>query len=114
MPAGLARPGSSPAASLTVDWQRRVLVSVIIWVPAPEYWESVAEVQPDGGMNDIPTDHTQSNANLGVPVATQHPVHGSDCGSRTAHTRGNHNFEPSVAVLVHSVAELVAIDYYRQ
>jgi len=65
-------------------------------------------------MNDIPTGHTQNNANLEVPVATQHPVHESDCGSRTAHTRGNHNSEPSVAVLVHSAAELMAVDYYRQ
>jgi len=114
MPAGLARPGSSPVASLTVDWQRRVLISVIGWVPAPEYWESVAEVQPGGGMSDIPTGHTQSNANPEVPVAIKHPVHGSDCGSRTAHTRGNHNSEPSVAVLANSAAELVAVDYHRQ
>ena len=68
VPAGLARPGSSPAASLTVHWQRRVLVSVVGWVPAPEYWESVAELHPGGGMSGIPTDHTRSNANPGVPV----------------------------------------------
>jgi len=94
MPAGLVRPGSSPAASLTVDWQQRVLVSVVGWVPAPEYWVPVAELQPGGGMSGIPTDHTQSNANPGVPVATSGPC-----------------FETSVAVLAHSAAELVAVDY---
>jgi len=91
-----------------------VLVSVVGWVLAPEYWESVAEVQPRGGMSDIPTGRTQNNANPEVPVATQHPVHGSDCGSQTAHTRGNQNFEPSVAVLVNSATELMAVDYHRQ
>jgi len=113
MPAGLARPGSSPGASLTVDWQRRVLVSVIGCVPAPEYWIPVAEVQPGGGMNDIPTGHTQSNANLGVPVATQHPVHESNCDSLAVHTRDNHNSIPSVAVLANSAAELVVVYYHH-
>jgi len=114
MPAGLVRPGSSPAASLTADWQRRELVSVFGWVPAPEYWEPVAELQPSGGMSGIPTDHTQSKANPGVPVATQHPVHEADCDSRTVHIRSNQCSATSVAVLVHSAAELVAIDYHRQ
>jgi len=114
MPAGLVRPGSSPAATLTVDWQRRVLVSVVGWVPAREYWESVAQLQPGGGMSGIPTDHTRSNANPGVPVATQHPVHEADCDSQTVHRHSNQYSETSVAVLVHSAAELVAIDYHRQ
>jgi len=114
MPAELVRPGSSPAASLTVDWQRRVLISVIGWVPAPEYWEPVAELQSGDGMSGIPTDHTQSNANPGVPVATQHLVHEADCDSRTAHIRSNQHSETSVALLVHSAVERVAIDYYRQ
>ena len=65
IPAGLVRPGSSPAASLTVDWQQRVLVSVVGWVLAPEYWESVAEVQPGGGMSDIPTGRTQKQRKPG-------------------------------------------------
>jgi len=98
---------------LTADWQRRVLVSVIGWVPAPEYWESVAEVQPGGGMSDIPTGHTQSNANLGVPVATQHSVHETHCGSLAVHTRDNHNSVPSVVMLANSAAELVAVYYHH-
>jgi len=113
MPAGLVRPGSSPAASFTVDWQRRVLVSVVSWAPAPECWVWVAELQLGGGMSDIPTIHTQSNANLGVPVATQHPVHEADCDSRTVHISSNQCFETSVAVLVHSAAELVAVYYHH-
>jgi len=112
MPAGLVRPGSSPAASLTVDWQRRVLVSVVGWVPAPEYWVSVAEVQPGGGMSDIPTGHTQSIANLGVPVATQHLVHESNCDSLAVHTHDNPYSETSVVVLTHSAAELMAVHYH--
>jgi len=99
---------------LTVDWQRRVLVSVIGWVPAPEYRESMAELQLDDGMSGIPTGHTQSNAIPEVPVATQHPVHESDYGSRTAHTRSNQNSDSSVPLLVHSAAELVAVYYHRQ
>ena len=114
MPAGLVRPGSSPAASLTADWQRRVLVSAAGWVPAPGYWVPVAELQPGGGMSDIPTDHTQSNANPVVPVATQHPVHEADYDSRTVHICSNQCSAASVAVLAHSAAELVAVDYHRQ
>jgi len=118
MPAGLVRPGSSPAASLTVDWQRRVLVSVVSWVPAPVYWVSVAELQPGGGMNgipiDIPIDHTHSIANPEVLVPTQHLVHGADCDSRTLHRHSNQCFATRVAVLVHSAAELLAIDFRRQ
>jgi len=114
MPAGLVRHGSSPAASLTADWQRRVLVSVVGWVPAPEYWESVAKLQPGGGMSGIPTDHTQSITNPEVPVTTQHLVHEADCDSRTVHRHSNQCFATSVAVLVHSAAELVAVDYHRQ
>jgi len=64
-------------------------------------------------MNDIPIGHTQSNANLGVPVATQHPVHETNCDSSAVHTRGNHNSEPSVAVLANSAAELVAVYYHH-
>ena len=60
-------------------------------------------------MNGIPTGHTQSNANLGVPVATQHPVHEADYDSRTAHIRNNRNSVTSVVVLVHSAAELAAV-----
>ena len=63
-------------------------------------------------MSGIPTDHTKSNANPGVPVATQHPVHEADCDSRTAHIRRNQCSETSVAVLAHSEAELAAVHYY--
>jgi len=114
MPAGLVRPGSSPAASLTVDWQRRVPVSVVGWVPAPVYWKPVAEPQPGDGMNGIPIDHIQNNATLRVLVATLHSVHVADYDSRTVHIRNNQYFVTSVAVLVHSAAELVAIDFRRQ
>jgi len=65
-------------------------------------------------MSGIPTDHTQRNTNPGVPVATQHPVHEADCDSRTAHIRSNQCSETSVAVLAHSAAELVVVDYRRQ
>jgi len=99
---------------LTADWQRRVVVSAVGGVPAPEYWGPVAELQPGGGMSGIPTDRTQSNANPGVPVATQHPVHEAECDSRTGHIRSNQYSETSVAVLVHSAAELVAVDYHCQ
>jgi len=98
---------------LTADWQRLVLVSVIGWVPAPEYWASVAELQPGGGMSDIPTGHTQSIANLGVPVATQHLVHESNCDSPAVHTRGNQHSESSVAVLANFAAELAAVHYHH-
>jgi len=114
MPAGLVRPGTSPAASLTVDWQRRVPVSVVGWVPAPVYWGPVAELQPGDGMNGIPIYHTQNNANPGVPVPTQHLVHEADCDSRTLHRHSNQCFATSVAMLVHSAAELLAIDFRRQ
>jgi len=113
MPAGLVRPGSSQAASLTVDWQRRVLVSVVGWVPAPGYWVSVAELQPGGGTNGIPIDHTHSNANPGVLVPSQHLVHEADYDSRSLHRHNNQCFVTSVAVLVHSAAELLAIDFRR-
>ena len=114
MPAGLVRPGSSPAASLTVDWQRQVLISVVGWVLAPEYWGPVVEPQPGGEMNGIPIDHTHNIANPEVPVPTQHPVHEVDCDSRTLHRHNNPCFATRVAVLVHSAAELVAVDYHRQ
>jgi len=105
MPAGLVRPGSSHAASLTVDWQRRVLVSVVCWVPAPEYWVPVAELQPGDGMSGI--------ANLGVPVATQHLVHENGCDNLAVHTHNNQCSETSVVVLAHSAAELVAVRYHH-
>jgi len=114
MPAGLVRPGSSPAASLTVDWQRRVPVSVMGWVPAPVYWGPVAELQPDVGMNGIPIYHTHSIANPEVIVPTQHLVHEADCDSRALHRHSNQCFATSVAVLVHSAAELLGIDFRRQ
>ena len=113
MPAGLVRPGSSPAASLTADWQRWVLVSVVGWVPASGYWVPVAELQPGGGMNGIPTGHTQTNANMGVPVATQHLGHESNCDSLAVHTRSNQCFDSSVAVLANSAAELAAVYYHH-
>jgi len=112
MPAGLVRPGSSPAASLTVDWQRRVQVSVVGWVPAPVYWGPVAKLQPDDRMNGIPIDHTHSIANLEVPVLTQHLVHEADCDSRTLHRHSNQCFVTSVAVLVNSAAGLTAVHYH--
>jgi len=65
-------------------------------------------------MSGIPTDHTQSIANPGVSVTTQHPVHKADYDSRTVHIRNNQCSAASVAVLVHSAAELVAVDCYRQ
>jgi len=114
MPAGLVRPGSSPAASLTVDWQRRVLVSAVGWVPAPEYWVSVTELQPDDGMSGIPTGHTQSIANLGVLVATQHLVHENGYDNLAVHTHNNQCCETSVAVLTRSAAELGAVHYHHR
>jgi len=114
MPVGLVRPGSSPAASLTVDWQRRVLVSVMGWVPAPVYWVSVAELQPDGGMNGIPIDHTHSIASPEVLVPLQHLAHEVDYDSRFLHRHNNQCSVARVAVLVHSAAELLGIDFRRQ
>jgi len=102
MPAGLARPGSSPAASLTVDWQRQVPVSVVGCVPAPGHWVSVAELQPGGGMSGIPIGHTQNIANPGVLVATQHLDHANGCDNLAVHT--HNNLQGSVwsqATLVH-------------
>jgi len=89
MPAVLARHGSSPSASLTVDWQRQLPVSVVGCVPAPGHWASVAELQPGGGMNGIPTGHTQSIANLEVPVATQHLVYANNWHNLAVHTHNN-------------------------
>jgi len=97
---------------LTVDWQRRVLVSVLGWVPAPEYWVLVAELQPGDGMSGIPTGHTQSMANPGVPVATQHAVHENNCDSLAVHTLDNQCSETNVVVLTHSAAELAAVHYH--
>ena len=114
MPAGLVHPGSSPAAKLTVDWQQRVLVFVVGWVPVPGYEDPVAILRPDDGLNDIPICHTHNIANPEVPVPTQHPVHEVDCDSRTLHRHNNPCFATRVAVLVHSAAELVAVDYHRQ
>ena len=113
MPAGLVRPGSSPAASLTVDWQRRVLVSVMGWVPAPVYWGPVAELQLSGKMSGIPIGHIQSIATLGVLAVTQHRVHENSYGNLAAHTHNNHHSGTSVAVLAHSAAELGANDFRR-
>ena len=101
------------AASLTVDWQRRVLVSVMGWVPAPVYWGPVAELQPSGRMSGIPIGHTQSIANSGVLAVTQHRVHENHCGNLAAHTHGNRCSDTSVAVLAHSAAELVENDFHR-
>ena len=64
-------------------------------------------------MSGIPTGHTQSNANLGVPVATQHLGHESNCDSLAVHTRSNQCSDSSVAVLVSSAAEL-AVVYFHQ
>jgi len=94
---------------LTVDWQRRVLVSVVGWVPVPEYWVPAAELQPDDGMSGIPTGHTQSIASLGVIVATQHLVHENGCDNLAVHTHDNQCSETSVVVLAHSAAELRAV-----
>ena len=113
MPAGLVRPGSSPAASLTVDWQLRVLISVVGWVPAPAYWGPVAELQPSDGMSDIPIGHTQSIANPGVLAVIQRRVYENHCGNLTIHTHDNQCSESSVAVLAHSAAELVENDFHR-
>jgi len=89
MPAGLARPGPSPAVSLTVDWQRQVPVSVEGCVPAPGHWVSVAELQPGGGMSGIPIGHTRSIANPGVLVATQHLDYANGCDNQGVHTHNN-------------------------
>ena len=113
MPAGLVRPGSSPAASLTVDWQRRVLVSVMGWVPAPVYGVSVAEPQPGVGMNGIPIDHTHNNANPEVLVPSQHLAHEVGYDSRSPHRHSIQYLVTRVAVLAHSAAELGANDFRR-
>ena len=49
----------------------------------------MAELQPGGGMSDIATGHTQSIANPGVLVATQHLVHENNCDSLAVHTHSN-------------------------
>ena len=72
----------------------------------------MAELQPGGGMSDIPSSHTQSIATLGVLVATQHLVHGDGCGNLAVHTHNNQCSETSVAVLAHSAAELAAVHYH--
>jgi len=82
------------------------------YVPAPGHWVSVAELQPGGGMSGIPIGHTQSVANLGVLVATQHLVHENGCGNLAVHTHNNQCSETSVAVLLHSAAELAAVHYH--
>ena len=64
-------------------------------------------------MSDIPIGHTQSNANLGVLVAKQNPVHENGCGNLAVHTHNNQCSETGVAVLVHSAVELVAVYYHR-
>ena len=114
VPAGLVRPGSSPAASLTVDWQRRVLVSAVGWVPVPGREDPAANLQPDVGLNDTPNDHTHNIANPVVLVPIQHRVDETDYGSRTLHKQNNQWLATRVAVRVHSAAELVAADYHRQ
>ena len=65
-------------------------------------------------MSGIPIGHTQSIANLGVLVVTQRRVHENRCGNLAVHTHNNQYSETSVAVLAHSAAELVAIDFRRQ
>ena len=114
MPAGLVRPGSSPASRLTVDWQKRVLVSVVGWVPVPGYEDPAANLQPDDGLNDIPIDHTHNIANPGVLVPIQHRVDEIDYDSLTLHKQNNQNWVTRLAVRVHSAAELVVSDYRRQ
>ena len=113
MPAGLVRPGSSPAASLTVDWQQRVLVSVVGWVPVPGCEDPVAILQPDDGLNDIPNDHTHSIAYQGVLVPTQHLVHEAGYDNQPLH-RQNNQLAICVAVQVHSAAALLGNDFRRQ
>ena len=113
MPAGLVRPGSSPAASLTVDWQRRVLVSVVGWVPVPGYEDPVAIRQPDDGLNGIPNDHIHNIVYQGVLAPTQHLVHEADYDSQFPH-RQNNQLATRVAVRVPSAAVLLGIDFCRQ
>jgi len=84
------------------------------WVPAPVYWGPVAELQPGGKMSGIAIGHTQSIANLGVLAVTHRRVHENRCGNPAVHTHNNQHSETSVAVLAHSAAELVAIDFRRQ
>ena len=72
----------------------------------------MAEPQPGGGMNDIPSGHTQSIATLGVLVATQHLAHENGCDNLAVHTHNNQCFETNVAVLAHSAAELAAVHHY--
>ena len=114
MPAGLVRPGSSPAASLTVDWQQRVLVSAVGWVPVPGCEDPAAILQPDDGLSGTPTDHTRNIANPEVLVPIQHHVDEAGYDSRILHKQNNQNSETRFAVRVHSAAELVVIDYHRQ
>ena len=113
MPAGLVRPGSSPAASLTVDWQQRVLVSVVGWAPVPGYEDPVAILQPDDGLNGIPNDHTHSTAYQGVLVPTQHLVHEAGYDNQPLH-RQNNQLAICVAVQAHSAAALLGNDFRRQ
>jgi len=63
-------------------------------------------------MNGIPIDHTQNIAILGVFVAALRSVHVADYDSRTVHIRNNQYFVTSVAVRVHSAAELTAVHYH--
>ena len=74
----------------------------------------MAELQLSGKMSDIPIGHTQSIANLGVLAVTQRQVHENHCGNLAAHTHNNRYFEASVAVLAHSAAELLGVDFRRQ
>jgi len=74
----------------------------------------VADLQPGDGLNDIPIYHTHNIANRGVLVPTQHQVHETDYDSRSLHRQNIQSLVTRFAVLMHSAAELLEIDFRRQ
>ena len=80
-PAGPARPGSSPAASLTADWLHSWLVSALDLPADSKHSAPVAGHPVCGGMGSIRVGRRRSISRPVGPGVTQHQTHGTRCGS---------------------------------
>jgi len=88
-----ARPGSSPAASLTAGWRYPWQVLEPILLAGLEHLEPVAEHLPPGGRNGNLSVHRQSIPWPVVPGDTPLLVHGSRSVNPVVHKHNIHDDE---------------------
>jgi len=90
-PAGPARPGSSPAASLTADWLHSRLVAELVLLTGSARSALAAGYLLYGGLSDIRVGRRRNISWPVVPGVARHCAYGSQSGNPVGHRHGVHD-----------------------